>query len=133
MKNFYKLGAYAFAMLLGLSACSKDTPEEQEKTPQNPTEGKTIYLSLNGAFNAEEDSRTQLHPTESDKIKVEFTNQELFSGPDNARVKGPKTGKLTFYIVNDTDLSNVTKAEVDPTDFRKNPDGTYSISYAGPI
>ncbi|MDY3914865.1 MAG: hypothetical protein SOZ18_07985, partial [Phocaeicola sp.] len=133
MKNFYKLGAYAFAMLLGLSACSKDTPEEQEKTPQNPTEGKTIYLSLNGAFNAEEDSRAQLRPTDLEKIKVEFTDQELFSGPDNARVKGPKTGKLTFYIVNDTDLGNVTKAEVDPTDFRKNPDGTYSISYAGPI
>ncbi|MDY5857955.1 MAG: hypothetical protein SPK09_01815 [Porphyromonas sp.] len=143
IKN-YTLAALALALLAG-TACSKTAEPEQGSTAQSEQQlpKHTVTISLEATFSDgfDEEARAMLSPTEDGILKVEFKDTELMK--DGAtidpatgrpvREMNTETGKLTLFFVEKSNLSNVISTTVNPSDFRKTPDGKYAMSFYGDV
>ncbi|MDY3089764.1 MAG: hypothetical protein SOW66_01400 [Porphyromonas sp.] len=135
---------YLVALLVAISPSCKqaDSPissiEEQTQLPKH-----NVNINLSGTFsNSEGDVlRAYMTPTDKDGIKITFDESELMKDGTEIdpatgkpkRVKNTNTAQLTLYFVEKSNLNNVQTAIVDPTDFRKNDDGSYTIEFSGTV
>ncbi|MDY3091064.1 MAG: hypothetical protein SOW66_08145, partial [Porphyromonas sp.] len=135
---------YLMALLVAIAPSCKqaDSPissvEEQAQLPKH-----NVNINLSGTFsNSEGDVlRAYMTPTDKDGIKITFDESELMK--DGAeidpatgkrkRIKNTNTAQLTLYFVEKSDLTNVQTVIVDPTDFRKNADDSYTIEFLGTV
>lgn len=143
IKN-YTLAALALALLAG-TACSKTAEPEQGSTAQSEQQlpKHTVTISLEATFSDgfDEEARAMLSPTEDGTIKVEFKDTELMKNGSTidpatgrpVREMNTETGKLTLFFVEKSNLSNVISTTVNPSDFRKTPDGKYAMSFYGDV
>lgn len=142
MKKIYTLGLVSLSLFLGAS-CSKstDTEPSNSQTSEQKLPEYTASINLSATFSSGAESmRAYLTPTADGEIAIEFKPEELMKDGANVdasgnpvRVLGSETGKLTFFFVKKSDLTNVIgPVVVDPTDFRK-VDGKYVISFHGTV
>lgn len=140
MKKYLYLSIAILATLM--YSCSEADSMDPSQEVVNNLPKHTVNVSLSGTFtNAEEgDLRAYMTPTPKDEIKIEFDESELMVDGNvdpvtgkTQRVKNTNTAQLTLYFVEASNLNNVVTAIVDPTDFRKNSDGSYTIEYMGSV
>lgn len=140
MKKQTYLALTTLGLLLSPSCSQDERPKQDNPQTEQNLSKQSIMLSLSGTFGAQEgeEPRAYLKPTDDAEIKISFDKDELMKDETDAtgktkRVKNTKTAKLTLYFVNAANPSNVQTAIVDPTDFRQNSDGSYTIEYHGSV
>lgn len=131
----------AALMVAMVSSCKEtDSPIDPKEEP-GLLPKHSVNIDLSGTFsNSEGDVlRAHMTPTEDGDIKITFDDNELMKdGVDPItgkakRVKSANTGKLTLFFVEKSKPSKVEEVVVEPTDFRKNDDGSYTIEYSGTV
>lgn len=132
----------AALMVAMVSSCKEtDSPIDPKEEP-GLLPKHSVNIDLSGTFSNSEGDVLRAHmiPTEDGEIKITFDDNELMKdgGVDpvtgkTKRVKSTNTGKLTLFFVDKNKPNSVEKVVVDPTDFRKNDDDSYTIEYSGTV